>query len=115
MNRLKRFIIILSIIFVTMLIIPFITIHTIKAESGMAVTLILFFVVYPIVSVIIGILAGKDIKFFWFSPILVGVLFWVFACLAYQPAFPIVYSVIYFVICAISLLITWIITKKKKY
>ena len=113
MNSIKRFITILSTIFVTMLAIPFITIHTVKADSGMAVTLILFFIVNPIVSAIIGILAGKDIKMFWFSPILIGVLFWLFACFTYQPAFPIVYSVIYFAVSAISMLLTWLITKNK--
>lgn len=114
MNRIKRGIIILAIIFVAMLIIPVITIHTVKADAGMLVTLILFFVVHPIISVIIGILAGKDIKFFWFSPILVGGLFWLFSCLAYQPAFPIVYSAVYFIICTLSMLITWFIRARNK-
>lgn len=109
MNRVKRFIMILAIIVIVMLIIPLITINTVKADAGMLVTMMLFFIVHPIVSVVVGILAGKDIKFFWFSPVLVAVLFWAFSSFAYEPAFPIVYSAIYLVICTISMLVTWLI------
>ncbi len=114
MNRLKHLITIIAIILVTMLIVPLITINTVKADAGMLVTMMLFFIVHPFVSIVVGILAGRDIKFFWFSPILVAGLFWIFSCLAYEPAFPIIYSVIYLVISAISMLITWFLTKKKK-
>lgn len=112
MNKIKRLLLILAIITTAMLIIPIITVNTVKADAGMLVTLLLFFIVHPIVSVAVGILAGRDIKFFWISPILVAVLFWLFSCLAYEPAFPIVYSVAYFVICTVSMLITWLINRK---
>lgn len=113
MNRVKRFITIMAIIIATMLIVPLITIHTVKADAGMLVTMLLFFIVHPIVSIVVGMLAGRDIQFFWFSPILVAGFFWVFSCLAYAPAFPVVYAAIYLVISAISMLITWFVTKKQ--
>lgn len=65
MSRVKRGIIILALIVFFMLILPLITIHTVQADAGMLVTLLLFFVVHPAVSIAVGILAGKDIKFFW--------------------------------------------------
>ena len=108
MSRVKRGIIILAVIVISMLIIPMITIHTVKADAGMLVTLLLFFVVYPIVSVVVGVLAGKDIKFFWACPLVLAVLFWLFSCLTYETAFPIVYSSAYFVIGTISMIITWL-------
>ena len=108
MSRVKRGSIILTVIVISMLIIPMITIHTVKADAGMLVTLLLFFAVHPIVSAVVGILAGKDIKFFWSCPVILAVLFRLFSCLAYEPAFPIVYSVAYFVICTISMIITWL-------
>lgn len=114
MSKLKRTIIIIAIILTAMLIIPLITVNTVKADAGMLVTMMLFFVVHPIVSIATGILAGEDIKFFWFTPILVAGLFWSFSSFTYVTAFPIVYSVAYFVICTISMLITWSITKKAK-
>ncbi|MBR6514068.1 MAG: hypothetical protein IKT46_04450 [Clostridia bacterium] len=112
MKRLVRGIIIISIITVFMLVVPLITVNTVKAEAGMAVTLLLFFAVHPVVSAAVGILAGKDIRFFWYSPILVAGLFWIFARITYDPAFPIVYSIAYLIISVLSMLITWLITKK---
>ena len=114
MSKIKRSIIIIAIILIAMLIIPLITVNTVKADAGMLVTMMLFFVVHPIVSIATGILAGKDIKFFWPTPILVAGLFWAFSSFTYVTAFPIVYSVAYLVICTISMQITWSITKKAK-
>ncbi len=113
MSRVKRLIKIIGIIVVTMLIIPIVAINTVKADAGMLVALMLFFVLNPIVSVAVGIFASRDIKFFWFAPILFAVLFWVFSCFAYEPAFPIVYSVIYFVISSISMLTATLLIKKQ--
>lgn len=114
MNRIKRAIVILAIIVITMLIIPLIAVNTVKADAGMLVAMMLFFFVYPAVSIVIGILAGRDIKFFWFSPILIAGLFWAFSSLTYETAFPVVYSAIYLVVSAISMVITWVIAKRTK-
>ena len=112
MNRVKRSIMILVLIVFFMLILPLITIHTVKADAGMLVTLLLFFVVHPAVSIAVGILAGKDIKFFWPAPVVVAALFWVFSTFTYETAFPIVYSAAYLVIGTITKLITWAATRK---
>jgi len=114
MNRIKRTIVILAIIVTTMLIIPFVAVNTVKADAGMLVAMMLFFLVNPAVSIVIGILAGKDIKFFWFTPLLIAGLFWAFSSLTYETAFPIVYSAIYLVVSAISMVITWTIAKRTK-
>ena len=114
MNRIKRTIVILAIIVATMLIIPLVAVNTVKADAGMLVAMMLFFLVNPAVSIVIGILAGKDIKFFWFTPLLIAGLFWAFSSLTYETAFPIVYSAIYFVVSAISMVITWTIAKRTK-
>ena len=114
MNRIKRTIVILAIIVTTMLIIPFVAVNTVKADAGMLVAMMLFFLVNPAVSIVIGILAGKDIKFFWFTPLLIAGLFWAFSSLTYETAFPIVYSAIYLAVSAVSMLIAWAITKRAK-
>lgn len=113
MKRTKRAIVITTSIIAVMLIIPLITVNTVKADAGMLVTMLLFFAVNPVLSVAAGILSGKDLKFFWFTPLLVAGLFWAFSSFTYETAFPIVYSGIYFIICAITMLITWLITKNK--
>ena len=113
MGHTKRIIYVLTLIIASMLIIPLITINTVKSDAGMMVTLLLFFVLYPVVSVWLGIISGKDIKHFWFTPILVAVLFWLFSSITYKAAFPIVYSIMYFTVCSVSMLITVSITRKK--
>lgn len=112
MNRVKRAIVIFAIIVAAMLIIPLVAVNTVKADAGMLVAMMLFFLVYPAVSIVIGIIAGKDIKFFWFTPLLIAGLFWAFSTLTYNTAFPIVYSAIYLAVSAISMVITWTIAKK---
>lgn len=114
MNRIKRLIVILAILVTAMLIIPLVAVNTVKADAGMLVAMMLFFLVYPAFSIVIGIIAGKDIKFFWFTPLLIAGLFWAFSSLTYKTAFPIVYSAIYFVVSAISMVITWTIAKRTK-
>ena len=113
MSRVKRSIIILALIVCFMLILPLITIQTVKADAGMLVTLLLFFVVHPAVSIAVGILAGKDMKFFWPASAVVAALFWVFSTFTYETAFLIVYSAAYLVIGTIAMLITWGVTKKR--
>ena len=95
-----------------MLILPLITIQTVKADAGMLVTLLLFFVVHPAVSVAVGILAGKDMKFFWPAPVAVAALFWLFSTFTYETAFPVVYTAAYLVISTISMLIVRLVTRK---
>lgn len=114
MSKIKRSIIIIAIILIAMLIIPLITVNTVKADAGMLVTMMLFFLVHPIVSIATGILAGKDIKFFWPTPILVAGLFWAFSSFTYVTAFPIVYSAAHLAICTISMLISWLTTRNAK-
>lgn len=113
MNRIKRSVIIIAILLLTMLIIPIITINIVKADAGMLVTLLLFFAVYPVVSIIVGVLSGKDIKFFWFTPLLVAALFWAFSSLTHKTAFPVVYSAIYFVVCTVSMSVSFLINKNR--
>ena len=112
MSRVKRSIIIVALIVFFMLILPLITIHTVKADAGMLVTLLLFFVVHPAISIAVGILAGNDTKFFWPAPAVVAALFWVFSTFTYETAFPIVYSAAYLVISTISMLIVRLVTRK---
>lgn len=114
MKRLMRFVVIASIIVVTMLIIPIVTTMTLEGPNGMAVTLVLFFIVNPAVSIVCGALAGRDLRCFWPTPMVLAGLFWVFARLTYDPAFPIVYSLSYMGICAVSMLIAWLVYRKAK-
>ena len=114
MTKIKKLIYILISLIIILLIIPFITVNTIKAENGMAMALLYFFVVNPIYSVILGIISAKDIKFFWFVPMALAVMFWIGSSITYVTAFPTIYSLIYFLICSASMGISYFIIKIKK-
>lgn len=58
-----------------MLALPWIAVTFVKGDAGMAVCLLLFFVINPIYSVAIGIFAGKDMKHLWSLPVK-GVIKW---------------------------------------
>ncbi len=112
MNFRKRLITILGIIIISVLVVPLILVHTVQPQAGMPVTLFLLFVLYPGISVAVGIIAGKDGKRLWFVPFLLAVLFWCFSSLVYETIFPIGYAVAYLLICAVSMVITKITAKR---
>ena len=109
MSILKRFLVIISIVVFSTLIVPLVAVNTAKAEAGMAVVLVLLFILNPSVSVLVGIISGRDIKHFWFTPFLIAFLSWFFSCVAYKVPFPFVYSVIYFVLCGVCMLLTYFV------
>ena len=114
MKPLKRLVVICAIIIFFMLILPIILVNTVKAEAGMFAVIVMFFAVNPIASAVSGILAGNDLKHLWITPFAVAILFRVFSSFTFQTAFPIVYSLAYFVICTIAMIITHVIHKTKK-
>ncbi len=114
MAAMKRLAIMLFCLIVTMLLLPLLAVHTIRADAGMLVVLVLFFALYPAVSVFVGVLSGRDIRHFWFMPLFVAVFFWLCSFLTYQTAFPAVYSVIYCIICGLGMVVTWFVQRKNK-
>lgn len=87
-----------------------------KSGWGMAVCLLLFYVVNPIYSVVIGVFAGKDRKHLGSLPVVSAVLFligtWLFFGMG-EPAF-IRYGVIYLALGIGAMAISSIVRKKKK-
>ena len=51
------------------LLIPFLSVKLIPSDAGMAVCMLLFFLVYPILSVLLGIFTSKDMKHLWWMPL----------------------------------------------
>lgn len=92
---------------ILMLVFPWLTV-TFAGCDGMGISFILFFVVYPLFSVISGIVAGKEVGKFWMLPICTSVTFvlgtWLFFEMG-EPAF-ILYGGIYLVVGLISMLLT---------
>ena len=84
-------------------------------DAVMAWCMFLFFIVYPAAAVVIGILSGKDIRYCWFQPLLLAVLFTAGTWIAFDPGNPdfLIYSGIYLAIGYISAVITALAVKRK--
>lgn len=65
-----------------MLLLPWASVTFVNSDAGMAVTLLLFFVIDPIYAVVAGTFAGRDIKGLWSVPVIAAILFllgaWIF-------------------------------------
>ena len=111
MNLAKRIVLSLSIIIISMLIIPLIVVATARPENGMFWMMVLYFIVYPIVSVSVGVISGKDIKHLWCFPVFVAVMYMAFMKLVVDGvSFDM--TIIYFILSAVSMLVVW---KKEKH
>ena len=113
MSKLKKTIAILEISLFTTLILPLLSVYVVKGDNGFAIALLTFFVFNPLAAIIIGIIAGFDIRSLFWAPLAFSLLFWIFAMLIFDPAFPLVYSAIYLVISLVSMMITLFVRKIK--
>ena len=57
------------------LLIPFLATKLIPADGGMAVCMIMFFAIYPICSIILGIVISNDMKYLWWMPLVSAFVF----------------------------------------
>lgn len=109
MSFLKRMIIILLMLVAVMFAVPLILLKAAKPDAQLFFILMMFFYVNPVFCILLGVNAAKDIKHFWYTPLLVAVMFWIFSSVIYRQIFPYGYSALYFIICLVSMLITVLI------
>lgn len=91
-----------------MFVLPFAVARLASECAGMALCMMLFFVINPIYSIILGIVAGRDIKALWNLPLISAVAFlsgtWIFFDI-HEPWF-IAYAAIYLAIGYIAMAIS---------
>ena len=80
----KRYKILLFFIFniVATLLIPFLAVKLVPADGAMSICMILFFAVYPILSMLVGFVSAKDMKHLWWMPLVGAITFPLFFSLA---------------------------------
>ncbi|MBR6523220.1 MAG: hypothetical protein IKT39_01230 [Clostridia bacterium] len=86
------------------------------SDAGMAICILSFYLINPILSVGVGVFAGFDFRKRWFSSLYVGIIFMITVCFlltADEPLF-FLYSAIYTFFSFISMLVTSLILKRKK-
>lgn len=104
----------IGITFTAMFILPLVAAKCVPPDFGMAVCILLFYIVDPFCCLIIGILAGNNIRGRWELPIISAVIIqlgtWLFFD-KYDPVF-LRYTVAYLCIGVLAMLITNYIKRK---
>lgn len=99
-----------------MLLLPWMAVTFVKSNDGMVATLLLFFAVNPIYSIILGIFTGKHIKVMWSLPVIAAFLFllgtWTFFDLG-EGAF-VIYAGVYLIIGIVSMLFSLRLSASKR-
>ena len=54
---------------VLMLLVPFLATELAGADAGMAICMLMFFIAYPILSIFVGIVISRDMKYLWWMPL----------------------------------------------
>lgn len=100
MNNRKAMILWLTISVVIMIALPFAVARLASECSGMALCMILFFIVNPIYSAILGFRCGKDIRRMWNLPLVSSIAFlagtWIFFDI--KEVLFIIYAAVYLII-----------------
>lgn len=99
-----------------MFILPFIVAKFASADFGMALCLILFYVVNPIYSIVIGWISGKNIRTMWNFPIVSSIAFlagsWLFFDI--RELWFLAYAGIYLGIGIIVMIVAYCINRNKE-
>lgn len=105
----KQLIIWIGMTLAVMFILPFAVARLASECAGMALCMMLFLVINPIYSIILGIVAGRNIKLLWNLPLISAVAFlagaWLFFD-AHEPCF-IAYAAIYLCIGLIAMFLSF--------
>ena len=112
----KRVVLWFVISAIIMFVLPWLAVAFVKGDAGMAVCFLLFYTINPIYSVIIGAVAGKDIKHLCNLPFISSILYlfgvWIFFDMG-ETVF-IMYAVIYLILGILAMLISMFIERKKR-
>ena len=98
-----------------MLLLPWMAVHFVKGDAGMAVCFLLFFAVNPLFSLAMGVYAGRGRKKRWSLPLVTAALFVAGAWIMFSPSEPafLLYAAGYLILGLISMGVTCLITGKK--
>lgn len=98
-----------------MLFLPWLAVTFVKSDAGMAVCLILFFIVNPLYFCVSGAAAGRDMRHLWSLPVITAILFvlgtWI--CFGMGEMSFMIYAGVYIVLGTISMLISKFTGKKQ--
>lgn len=108
----KRLLSYLSLMAVTMFLIPCLTVEF-GGDGGMAICFLLFYAFNPILAAFVGVYAGMNMKTIWYYPVILAVCFLLGVWVAFTTTEIMftVYSITYLIIGWVVMLITFGIRK----
>ena len=96
---------------IIMLILPWLAAAFANGDAGMAVCILLFYVINPLYALLVGFAAGKDIRRLWSMPVIPAVLFpagaWTF--FARRESAFLLYAAVYLILGAAAMLVSALI------
>lgn len=101
---------------IVMILLPWAAVTYVKSNAGMAVTLLLFFVIDPVYFIAVGVFAGRNMKELWSLPAIAAILFLLGAWLFFEmgeSAF-VIYAGVYLVIGMVSMFLSSLISAGKR-
>lgn len=99
------------IFMIGIIVIPIVGIWLIPTDAGMFFSIFLLFIVNPILFITGGILAGKNIKKYYYIPMICTIIFFVSYMLIFHMK-EAIYSIVYFVLGYIAMGISTFYKKK---
>lgn len=112
----KQFLGWLAISAAIMFLLPWFVVTFAQGDFGMAACILLFLVINPLYSIIVGAFAGKNIKEMWALPVISAIMFlpgaWLFLDMG-EGAF-VIYAGAYLVIGVITMLISKFISMRPR-
>lgn len=98
-----------------MLLVPVAIVRFAPAGAGMGLMFILFFAIDPIFSIALGVFSGRNIRIYWFIPLLNAIVFLLSMWLIFtivEISFS-VYAIIYLTVGVIAMAVTSLIKDRR--
>lgn len=95
---------------------PWFIVTAIHSDAAMAACFLLFYAIDPVLAIAAGMFAGKDTRRLWFLPILIPLLFLLGTWLCFAPPDPVFvgYAFVYVLLGGTTMLIFFVMTKRRK-
>lgn len=99
-----------------MLLLPWMAVHFVRGDGGMAACFLLFFGVNPLFSIAMGAYAGRGKQKLWSLPLVTAALFVAGTWILFSPCEPafLLYAAGYLILGLIAMGVTCLITGKTK-
>ena len=114
MKTWAKVVVAVMVLLLTLLACPMLVVRFADAGLGMSLVLLQFFAVNPLVAILLGILAGTEIKRLWWIPLADALTFPLFFGLAVSDPYVFelyIYSVIYLVLGALAMLVSALVCR----